>query len=88
MNTWKEVQEKQRAVWVAHQIVVEVETRDAGWNANDAAEAKAAYYAAVNSYKAAFDMEPEYSEGDMVFRKKPLYDATVERKMQLCGAEA
>lgn len=88
MTTWNEVQEKQRKVWVAHQIVIEVETREAGWNAKEANEADKAYHNAVSSYKAAFDMEPEYREGDLVFRKHPLYDATLERKMLLCGAEA
>lgn len=88
MNTWKEVQEKQRAVWVAQQMIIEVETRDAGWNRNDDAEAKLAYDMAFASYKAAFDMEPEYRDGDMMFSKYALRDATVERKMLLCGAEA
>ncbi len=86
MNTWNEIQEKQRAVWVAEQRIIEVETREAGWNAKEANEADKAYHNAVSSYKAAFDMEPEYREGDLVFSKYALYDATLERKMLLCGS--
>lgn len=85
-NPIAELHKAQRAVYDAFARKVEVETRDYNWNRNDAAEAEEVYQQAISSYKAAYDMEPEYSDTvDIVVGRRPLEEATTERMMTALG---
>jgi hypothetical protein len=89
MNRIDDIQAKQRAVYNAHARTVEVETRDSGWRASDLAAADVGLMEAIGAYEAAFDCQPEYGEETGLARcgKYPLFNATPERIMVICGKE-
>jgi hypothetical protein len=89
MNTIDRIQKLQRDVYNAHARTVEIETRERGWDAMEAADADVELMKAIAAYESELDCKPEYGEdtGLVNCGKYPLYKATTERIMQICGED-
>lgn len=86
-NIVTKINTMQREVYAAHARMIEVETRDLGWTSDEARDAEREFEEAVNSYKSAFDMEPEFGAacGLPRFPNYPLFSPSIERIMEICA---